>query len=400
MNDTPPDALPPHALPPDSPTPDDPPPDAPSAGDPPRDPGTANGPPSDEPSIWDVPDRWHAPADWDASSHLPGTTPAATPAAIQAAAPPDGPPATNRRRRLLIVLAVVAVLMAGAVAATALAVTRGDSLAADPSRSGAGQGSGSSTTAPRPTATPSEDGDVPSSSPAPSQSAAGGGLSDAAVPILMYHLIAPPPAESDYPGLYVRPATFARQMEYLREQGYEAVSLARVFDAWDGKATLPDKPVVLSFDDGYPSHYLVAAPIMEQYGWKGLLNADWKVLDESPRLLAQVRLLAEAGWEMGSHTLSHPDLTTLDDAQLEEEVAGSRAMLRKQLDVPIEFFCYPAGRYDDGVVAAVEAAGYRGATTTDRGLATRDDPYRLRRIRVDDTLSGAGLAAAMKAASD
>jgi peptidoglycan/xylan/chitin deacetylase (PgdA/CDA1 family) len=121
---------------------------------------------------------------------------------------------------------------------------------------------------------------------------------------------------------------------------------------------------------------------MGEYGWVGLLNADWNVLEKSSRLAAQVRLLAAAGWEIGSHSLTHPDLTTLDAAALEREVAGSRRTLEKALAVKIESFCYPAGRYDDTVVAAVEAAGYASATTTDPGLAIKSELYRLKRIRI------------------
>jgi peptidoglycan/xylan/chitin deacetylase (PgdA/CDA1 family) len=199
----------------------------------------------------------------------------------------------------------------------------------------------------------------------------------------MYHLIAAPPENAQYPELYVRPAVFARQMRYLHDQGYKAVTLRQVVNAWQAKGALPRKPVVVSFDDGYPSHYQTAAPIMEAYGWVGLLNADWNVLEKSSRLAAQVKLLATAGWEIGSHSLTHPDLATLDAAALEQEVAGSRRTLEKELGVEIETFCYPAGRYDDTVVAAVEAAGYASATTTDPGLAVESELYRLKRIRVN-----------------
>jgi len=348
-------------------------------------------PPSQEPSIWDVPERFRAPDDWDPHAEPSEAQERADDAVRRTPARTTSAPSARRRR--LLIIAVAAVVLLAAVTATAVALTRGDGTA----KSG-GSGPAAAEDSPSPAPASSRD---PFASPAssPQASASAAEPSEAAVPILMYHLIAVAPAAAAYPDLYVRPATFAAQMKYLHDEGYQAVSLGRVFDAWAGAATLPDRPVVISFDDGYPSHYLVAAPIMQQYGWKGLLNADWKVLDESPRLLAQVRLLAAAGWEIGSHSLTHPDLTTLDADRLEEEAAGSREVLREQLAVAVDFFCYPAGRYDDDVVAAVEAAGYRGATTTDRGLATRDEPFRLKRVRVSDSLSPAQLAAAMRSDS-
>ena len=129
----------------------------------------------------------------------------------------------------------------------------------------------------------------------------------------------------------MRPAVFARQMRYLHDQGYKAVTLRQVVNAWQGKGTLPRKPVVISFDDGYPSHYQTAAPIMNEYGWVGLLNADWNVLEKSHRLAAQVRLLAAAGWEIGSHSLTHPDLTTLDAAALERRWRARSPHSRRSL---------------------------------------------------------------------
>jgi peptidoglycan/xylan/chitin deacetylase (PgdA/CDA1 family) len=99
---------------------------------------------------------------------------------------------------------------------------------------------------------------------------------------------------------------------------------------------------------------------------------------------------ADTPWELASHTVNHPDLTTLDAAGLKRELDGSRTMLQNRFGVPVNNFCYPAGRYDNTVIAAVKAAGYRGATTEVPGLATSEHPYELNRIQIalDDGLSG------------
>ena len=89
---------------------------------------------------------------------------------------------------------------------------------------------------------------------------------------------------------------------------------------------------------------------------------------------SNVKAMIAAGWELAAHTIHHLDLTTLDAAQLKEEVAGSRAILRREYGVPVENFCYPAGRFDDTVIAAVKAAGYVGATTEIPGYATAKRP--------------------------
>ncbi len=99
-----------------------------------------------------------------------------------------------------------------------------------------------------------------------------------------------------------------------------------------------------------------------------------------------------AGWEIDAHTLTHPDLTTLDGDALTREVARSRREIRRRFGVTARFFCYPSGRYDAAVVAAVRAAGFEGATTTEPGLARRDEPFTLARIRIDRGDGSAGLA--------
>ena len=205
----------------------------------------------------------------------------------------------------------------------------------------------------------------------------------AEVPVLMYHVIADPPAGATWPHLFVSPAEFAAQVAWLEAHGFEAVTLAQVWRHWQHGAPLPKRPVVLTFDDGYHSVAAVALPALAERGWPGVLNLKLGNIGEPGGLTErQVRRLLAAGWELGAHTFTHPDLRTLDDAALEREVAGSRKALRRRFGVPVDFFCYPAGRYDARVLAAVRRAGFLGATTTREGLATAEKPYELKRVRV------------------
>jgi peptidoglycan/xylan/chitin deacetylase (PgdA/CDA1 family) len=220
------------------------------------------------------------------------------------------------------------------------------------------------------------------------------------VPILMYHVLSDPPANAPYPELYVRPADFAGEVSWLAAHGYHAVTLQRVFDSWRGAAALPAKPIVLSFDDGYLSDVKTALPVLKVRRWPGVLNLEvanlkpvWGVRPPG------VRKLIAAGWEIDAHTLTHPDLTAVDATRLRDEVAGSRAEIRKRFHIPVNFFCYPAGRYDAAVIAAVQQAGYLGATTTNFGLAKPGELYTLARVRVDGSDGVRGLAAKLAALS-
>jgi peptidoglycan/xylan/chitin deacetylase (PgdA/CDA1 family) len=233
-----------------------------------------------------------------------------------------------------------------------------------------------------------------------SQSAPGRDHAATPVPILMYHVIAEPPSGVPYPELYVSEADFADQMRWLARHGYQAVTQRDVWNHWHRGAALPRKPIVISFDDGYRSVAEAAMPHMQKRSWPGVLNLTVKNLHVSGGLSQfKVRRLIAAGWELASHTLTHPDLTSLDERELTREVARSRAMLRSRFGVPVDFFCYPAGRYDSRVIRAVRRAGYLGATTTVEGLARRGEPYELRRVRVSGSDGVHGFAEKLQARS-
>jgi peptidoglycan/xylan/chitin deacetylase (PgdA/CDA1 family) len=226
------------------------------------------------------------------------------------------------------------------------------------------------------------------------------GAHDDPVPILMYHVTKTAPAGTPYPELWVSRDDFKGQMDWLAENGYTGITMAQLFKYWDDGFKLPDKPVVISFDDGYPSQASNARPVLVKHHWPGVLFLELKNVDsaETGFKTSMVNKLLASGWELGSHTLTHPDLTTLGPAELESEVAGSKEQISKKFGVPIEFFCYPAGKFDATVVAAVEDAGYKGATTVEEGVATPDKPFELKRIRINGDDGVTGFASKMQSA--
>jgi len=218
------------------------------------------------------------------------------------------------------------------------------------------------------------------------------GRHDRPVPILMYHVIAAPPAGVPFPQLFVRPADFAKQMAWLAHHGFHAVTLRDVYEYWLTGSSLPRRAVVISFDDGYLSQATEAMPVLRKLHWPGDLNLKVNAVQKFNLPLWRVRALIAAKWEIDAHTITHPDLTTVDDARLWQEVHGSRVAIRKMLHVPVEFFCYPSGRYNAHVIDAVRRAGYWGATTTNYGLASPAKPYELSRVRINGSDGVAGFA--------
>jgi peptidoglycan/xylan/chitin deacetylase (PgdA/CDA1 family) len=209
------------------------------------------------------------------------------------------------------------------------------------------------------------------------------------VPILEYHVLGAAPADAPYPELYVTRPGFHQQMEWLEEHGFEAVTLEMVERAWYDGGNLPAKPVVISFDDGYRPQFTYALPELRRHGWPGVLNLK---AEGSDLYTSNVEAMIDAGWELAAHTINHQDLTTLGAAELKEEVAGSRAILRREYGVPVADFCYPAGQFDETVIAAVEAAGYTAATTEIAGEASREAPYELARFEILGSSGVTGLA--------
>ena len=206
------------------------------------------------------------------------------------------------------------------------------------------------------------------------------------VPILMYHVIASPPAGAPFPGLYVPPSEFAEQMQALKQAGWHAVTLDQVQAYWKHGAPLgAGRPIVISFDNGYQSQYTQALPVLRRLGWVGVENIQLSGLPPSQGGFGagQVQGLLNAGWELDTQGFTHADLITLDAQELHYQVAVAREVIKRRYHVAVNWFCYPSGHYDATVIAAVAAAGYSGSTTVIPGWAhAHEDPYRLHRLRV------------------
>ena len=217
------------------------------------------------------------------------------------------------------------------------------------------------------------------------------------VPILTYHeLRSPPPAprSPSSASLWVPGARFSAQVRGLARAGYHGVTLSQVWAAWHGGRALPAKPVVLSFDDGYAAQYTVAGRVLRSLRWPAVLNLELSRVDVRGGLSsAQVRGLVRRGWEIASHSYTHPDLTKVDAERLRHEVADSRTELQRRFGGEVAFFCYPFGRTSSAVEDAVAMAGYSGATTVSAGVAAPStDPLELPRVIVRPRDSGARLA--------
>jgi peptidoglycan/xylan/chitin deacetylase (PgdA/CDA1 family) len=204
------------------------------------------------------------------------------------------------------------------------------------------------------------------------------------VPILVYHRVLEKPEGPPLTVMSTR--LFRAQMAWLAENGYQPVTLRRVYDAWTGEGVLPPRPVVLTFDDGYADQVRNAAPVLREYGWPaelGLVSTALYLGDDPPSTSLtpeMVQSLLDDGWGLQSHSVNHLDLTRLWGTELRRELVDSRTRLEHLFPVEVDFFCFPGGIYDKRVKLAVRRAGYLAATGTRYGAATPRDLFSLARI--------------------
>ena len=208
------------------------------------------------------------------------------------------------------------------------------------------------------------------------------------VPILMYHYLSTPPPGADLirRDLSVSPTQFASHLAYLREAGYETISFVQLAYAAIGQAELPAKPVLITFDDGYRDSYENAFPLLQKYGYKATF-----FIFTQPIQTANVDFLSwemvvemhKAGMEFGSHSHTHPDLSSSNLDFVFSEVLTSKQLIEQHIGEPVRFFCYPAGRYDNLTMEVVKSAGFWGAVTTRWGVEhSLENRFELPRVRV------------------
>jgi peptidoglycan/xylan/chitin deacetylase (PgdA/CDA1 family) len=223
------------------------------------------------------------------------------------------------------------------------------------------------------------------------------------VPILTYHVInAQPPQSTAPPALYVPASEFSAQMNALKTAGWHAVTLNQLQAYWTHGVSLgTDKPIVITFDNGYASQFTNALPVLKGLGWVGVANIQVSGLPPSDGGLtdSQIRGLIAAGWELDSEGAGQADLTVLGSGQLSSEIATARQTLQSRYGIPVNWFSYPLGDYNTIVIAGVRAAGFVGSTTVVPGWANpQEDRFRLPRLQVVGGISPTKLLSQIAAA--
>lgn len=209
------------------------------------------------------------------------------------------------------------------------------------------------------------------------------------VPVLCYHRF----AETCDASLCTPTELFERQMAYLEKNGYKVISMAELLDFLNYRRSIPQKAVVITMDDGYSSAYEIAFPILKKHGFTATLfvYTDFVGASKSAITWDQLRTMKSAGFEIGSHSLSHCDLTKKkegegDDAyqvRVRKELFLSKRILDEKLDQTTIYLAFPYGEFDERLLAFCDEAGYRlGFSVKQGGNPFFSNPLSLKREQI------------------
>ena len=220
------------------------------------------------------------------------------------------------------------------------------------------------------------------------------------IPVLMYHKIPDAPLATKHQ-IYVTKENFEKHLAYFKQRKLTPITFVDYLKYASGElplAAFPARPIILTFDDGYTDNYTNLLPLMQRYGYRGVLYllGDFEVRHNQWDLAAdptepradlmsefQKRAFVAAGWEIGAHTQSHPRLSTLPLPEAAAEIGRSKAALETTLQTQIVSFAYPYGDSNEAVKNAVCEAGFAlGVSTDTGGLTIEDDRMQVFRVNM------------------
>ncbi|AJA46254.1 polysaccharide deacetylase family protein [Clostridium pasteurianum DSM 525 = ATCC 6013] len=211
---------------------------------------------------------------------------------------------------------------------------------------------------------------------------------DKQIPVLMYHSIADNSNVTNLASksIILPPEVFREQMQYLKDNGYTTLTLDELYNFLKNNKPVPEKSVVLTFDDAYKDNYTNAYPILKEFGFKATIFVITGGTDKIGAYLTsdQIKEMYANGIDIQSHTVNHEDLDKLSLEKQQETLVQSKQFLEKLLNKKVDFIAYPSGKYNNFTEQAAKNAGYTMAFTINSGWANRDtNIYFLNRVFVN-----------------
>ena len=200
------------------------------------------------------------------------------------------------------------------------------------------------------------------------------------IPVLYYHSVNKN-ADNE---VTITPSSLEEQLNYINDNNYVTITMKELYEHLKNKKPIPEKSILITFDDGYMNNYTEAFPILKKLNMKATIFCVGNSLDGSYYLSEEaIKEMSDYGIDIQCHTVNHVHLNTLSYNEQLSELKRSKEILEKITGREILSVAYPFGDYNSDTIKAVKEAGYKLAFTTNLGLADRDDNiYELDRIYI------------------
>lgn len=205
-------------------------------------------------------------------------------------------------------------------------------------------------------------------------------INDINIPILMYHSISDADPNN---GLLVPVKQFEDQMRWLKENGFTPMLMDDVLKAFN-TGLVPEKPIAITFDDGYSDNYTSAYPIMKKYDMKGTFFVITDGIDDGYYMASSMlKEMKDNGMQIENHTSNHLELNRLSKEEQRNSIKKGKEALKEKLNIESKIFCYPVGKYNKDTIEVLQELGIELAVTTKGGQANlQDGNLTLDRIRM------------------
>ena len=204
------------------------------------------------------------------------------------------------------------------------------------------------------------------------------------VPILMYHRFG-----YGEGSLFVTPANFHRQIEYIKNKGYKVISLDELVEGIKNNRTFKRKTVVITIDDGYKDNYTYAYPFLKRYNFPATIFVAANLIGNEEEFMnwQEIQTMFKAGISFGGHAKNNVYLPSIKEKEaLWDEISGCKKLIEDKIASPVDYFCYPIGGFTEEIKEIVKESGYKGACTTNRGLIELNkDIYELKRVKITNS---------------
>ena len=207
---------------------------------------------------------------------------------------------------------------------------------------------------------------------------------DRGIPILCYHDVTP--NNPDNNELLLNPDKFREQLKYLKDNGYCPITLDELYGYLKDNKAIPEKSVVITFDDGYKGNYKYAYPILKEFNFPATVFVVSNFVDNDLYMSkAELKEISKNGFKVESHTAKHDDLSKLNEAKQIETLKNSKNTLENIIDDPVYYVAYPFGRHNKATRIAAEKAGYKLGFNLNGSLADKkDNSYNIDRVYISN----------------